>query len=191
MKRYAGLVGALMAAAAQAGPITTASFVDPADDGSTPLFTYHAGTGVLSGGWFDQGLMLETVNGDFPNATFIMSALPGSQRGELGAGRIDFYDEREVSIFTIEFDSGQFAPFAFGATEFLATDTVAFSGSILSGPVDMESFGFAFANQTLVGDDGSFTATAAFTASAVPEPAALILVLAGSPMLMRRRCRRS
>ena len=187
MKLYAALVVVLVTASAQAGLITTATFEDPAQDASTPMFTYHAGTGVLSGCWLDEGLTLETASGRFPNVTFIMSALPGSQRGETGFGRIDFYDERDTSIFTIEFDTGHFAPFAFGATEFLASDVVVFSGPILSGPVNTESFGFLFANQTPIGDDGSFSATAAFTASATPEPAVLVMVLTGSVVFLRRR----
>ncbi|MFC1782403.1 PEP-CTERM sorting domain-containing protein [Planctomycetota bacterium] len=52
-----------------------------------------------------------------------------------------------------------------------------------------EQFSFSFANKTMIGDaePTGFHATAAFTFSAIPEPATVILLGLDSLALLRRR----
>lgn len=172
----------------RAESITIATFADPSTDGTTPVFVYNGTTNQLNGGWIFPGLTLETIGGTFSNATFSMTAAPGVGFGNVGAGSIVFSDSRSIPLLNISFDSAQLSFIGFGATEFLATNNVTFSGSILPFPVEAESFSFAFANQQPFGD--GFTATAAFTSSAVPEPASIALLAAGGCCLLRRRRRR-
>lgn len=187
-KAYTAIAALLFAVSAQASTITVATFADPAIDATTPLFTYDTGSNTLSGGWALDGLTLETVSGDYDDATFTMLATPGVGTGLVGAGQVDFYDNMSNLILTIGFNSGQVTPIGFGATEFMATNAVNISGPILTDPLIDESFSFMFANQMALGGDGSYTATAAFTSSAtaVPEPASLALVLVGGIALVRR-----
>lgn len=197
MRVAAGLLAvSLFATAASAGTVTIATFADPSPDGTTPLFSYSAATNMLSGSWSGSGLTLETLDGDFTDATFVMSAAAGAGFGDVGAGTVEFFDSAANSILLIGFNSGQLTFTGFGATEFMATNGVTFSGSILPDPplfTANESFAFAFANQTAVGGDGSFTATAAFTSSAeiIPEPATLGLLGFGAVALGRAVRRRS
>lgn len=170
---------------------TIAQFDDPASGSDTPLFTFDADAGLLSGAWSLPGLTLETVGGDFDDATFTMEPVSVDAFGGVGAGQIDFFasGDPDNPIFIIEFDSGQLTPTNFGATEFLATNDVVFSGSILPLPTKQESFSFALANHEPFGLNG-FTATAAFTSSAefIPEPGAVFfLIPAGAYLTLRRR----
>ena len=190
MRTLAALMVLSVAVAAQADTITVASFADPSNDSATPLFVYDAGAGTLTGGWSDPGLVLETVSGDFADATFTMDAAPVVAPGTIGAGEILFYDSGDNLLLDITFDSGQMNFIGFGATEFMSLNDVTFSGPILSDPVESESFAFSFANQAPIGSDGSFSATASFTSSAlvIPEPATLgLLGLAGFALVRRRR----
>lgn len=173
---------------ARAESITIASFADPSVNGTTPVFVFNGTTNQLNGGWIFPGLTLETIGGTFNNATFSMSAAPGAGFGDVGAGSITFRDSGNNPLLNIGFDSAQMNFIGFGATEFLATNNVTFSGPILPFPIESESFSFAFANQQPFGD--GFTATAAFTSSAVPEPASLALLAVGGCCLLRRRRRR-
>ncbi len=181
-----------VAFSARAESITVASFADPAGDETTPLFQFDATAHELSGGWSDPGLTLETATGTHENVTFTMSTLDVDAFGETSDGQVDFRDAGNALIYRITFDSAHLSVIGFGATEFLATNAVAFSGSILPAPVFNESFSFAFANQTPSGPAGGFTATAAFTSSAevVPEPASVVLLLAGFGALGVSRRRR-
>lgn len=181
---------ALVASTTRAETMTIATFQDPSPNGTLPLFSFNASGNQLGGGWIFPGLTLSTPSGDFQNVTFSMSAAPGSGPGEVGAGSVVF-TSASTDIFTITFDSGLLNLTGFGATEFLATNEVVFSGPIVPAGVGEESFSFAFANQTAVGGDGSFTATAAFTASAIPEPATVGLIGLGGCMVLRRVRRRS
>ncbi len=163
-------VCALFGAAAQAE--TVAAFDDPSVDSSTPLFFFDGGTNILTGGWDAAGLTLQTIAGDFADASFVLEPVNVDGSGEVQAGKINFFDSSDNPIFEINFDSAQLTQTQFGATEFLATNEVIFTGNILPAPVEAESFSFAFANQQPFGDSG-FSVTAAFTASAtiIPEPA--------------------
>ncbi len=193
MKYFGTILTLVFAVSAQAnvvtGTDTIATFDDPALDATTPLITYDAGSNTLSGAWNSIGLTLETVSGDYIDATFTLTALPGGLPGEVGAGEVQFFDSLANPIFNIAFDSGQLNAIGFGATEFLSLNDVTFTGSILIDPVQNESFAFSFANQTPVGNDGSFTATAAFTSSAtvIPEPATLGLLALGAVAFFRKR----
>jgi hypothetical protein len=183
---------AVAAAGVQAGPLTLstiATFADPSQDSADPLFFYDAPTNTVSATWDEPGMTLQTIAGDFVDATFVMTADPGVDFGDVGAGTVVFSDADDNVIFTIEFDSGQLSPTAFGATEFLGLNDIQFSGTILPNPTENESFGFALVNQVPNGDNGSWTATASFTSSAtiVPEPASLMLLGLGGFALLRRR----
>jgi hypothetical protein len=170
-------VCALLAGAPAAQAATIAAFDDPAVSSSTPLFFFNGETNQLSGGWGMLGLTLQTIAGDFDDVSFMMTPVGVDGVGEVDAGTINFFDSGENPIFEISFDSAHLTPTLFGATEFLATNEVVFTGDILPAPVEAESFSFAFANQTDFGA-GGFTVTAAFTSSAtiIPEPATLALM---------------
>ncbi len=182
---------ALMATSAAAETLTIATFADPAEDASTPLFTFDGVSNIIEGGWDVPGLTLETVSGTFENVTFRMDPLLVDGFGEVQAGDIVFRDSDNNEIFTVGFDSAQINVLGLGATEFLATNEVTFSGSILPLPVQMESFSFGFSNQTQLPGAPGFTATASFTASGelVPEPATLALTLLGGCCVLRRKRR--
>jgi len=167
-----------LCASANAGTVTIATFEDPAPSSLTPLFFFDAPANQLNGGWSFTGLTLNTIAGDFQDVTFAMAALPGPGPGLVGAGTIEFSDTDDQAIFTMDFDSAVLTIDTFGATEFKALNDVTFTGSILPLPTEAESFAFGFANQTAVGPDGSYTATAAFTSSArlIPEPPPLLLL---------------
>jgi hypothetical protein len=185
------LIGLSFAAAASAETITIATFSDPSNDASEPLFNYDANTNVLSGSWSAEGLILEAATGTWDDATFQMSADPGAIPGTVGAGTVEFFSELGDPLMLIEFDSGQLNAIGFGATEFIATNEVIFSGAILPAPTIDESFGFSFANQVALDGAGSFSATASFTSSAtlIPEPATVCLLVIGG-LAVSRKARR-
>jgi hypothetical protein len=172
---------------------TIATFSDPSPDGSQPLFTFSSagGTGTLSGGWSTNGLLLETPGlgaPDFNNAHFSMpgvAATGGPSNWTLGAGAINFTDNVGNPLMTITFAGGSLAsPITFGASDFVGQNVV-FSGPIIPGGLSQESFAFSFANP--VGTIGNYTVTAAFTSSAVPEPASIVLLALGALAAIRRR----
>jgi len=176
----------LLLAVQPANGDTIATFADPAADGSTPLFELANDT--LSGGWSNTGLDLVTpISGDeFPNATFTMTDLTVlDPEGTLSAGTIEFFDDGGSLILQIDFDAAQlFAPFGFGASTMVGHN-VSFSGPIITIPLEEELFAFSFANQITTPD--GFTWTAAFTSSAIPEPATLTLLAFGGLALRWRR----
>lgn len=178
-----------LCAVASAEMMTIATFDDPAPDGSTPLFTFNSLTRTLQGSWEGTGLRLETITGAHDNARFMMPAIEVDAFGEVEPGSVEFFSSTNVPLLRIDFDSGHMSVLGFGGTEFLASDHVTFSGSILPMPTDMESFSFAFANQRAFGSPGSFTATTSFSSSAnlIPEPASIGLMLLGSYAVFRRR----
>ncbi len=174
-----------------AGAATIATFSDPAPDGATGLFTIVGNT--LSGGWNAPGLdLVAPIDGFhvYPDATFTMTNMTflDSFGGVLSPGEIQFYDAGHNPILHIAFNSARiFEPFGFGATVFSAeAGTVTFTGTLLPYPItDEETFVFSFANRTPV--PGGYSYTAAFTSSGVPEPASLMLLLAGALVAARRR----
>jgi len=180
-----------LAASAHGFPTTIATFADPTGSaGEPPVFSFDAVNQLLTGGWAGDGLTLQTYIATYSNATFTMTLVVADSSvlpTQVGGGTIRFYASGGQEVFVIDFDSGDLGPLAFGATEFLNLNVVTFSGAIIPVPYTQESFAFSFANQLLVGEDGSFTATAAFTSSAlVPEPGMLTLVVIGLVMAGRR-----
>ena len=176
--------------------MTLASFADPTGaEGAPPLFTYSAVDNTLSGAWTGTGLTLQASAAEFADVTFEMDAvdvLSLTLPAQLGAGEINFYYTNPVvPILTIAFVSGaaDLTTIAFGASEVFVPDSVTITGDpeIVGSGLFQESFAFSFANQTLTDDEGSFTATAAFTSSALPEPGTLMLLLAGAVFVSRRR----
>ena len=78
---------------------------------------------------------------------------------------------------TISFESGYVDYHNFAADEFFGENVTISGIGITTGSLKEEFFSFAFANQTVLpGSDDGFTATTAFTSSAVPEPATVCLL---------------
>ncbi len=180
------LIAGLLFAASLANAGTVATFFDPAPDGSTPLFTLDGAT--LSGGWSGMGLDLVTPinSGFYPNATFTMTNLTVLDLfGTLSGGTIQFKDSIGNPLLRIDFNEAKlFQPVGFGASTF-AGENVVFSGPIITTPLIEQMFSFSFANQSPAPNGASWTA--AFTSSAVPEPATLILLVIGGLVAARRR----
>ena len=185
---------------------TVATFADPALGGDTPLFTVEfsslAGPGFLSGGWADSqvGLDLEIVwTGALPyeNAFFIFEPIAyygDMTGGATEAGVIEFYEDGDDpedvdALLRLEFGSAHLSLGGVYAHS-IFVDNVKISGTGIPDILDMEEFSFGFANKEPVGGDGwcgatGFTATAAFTSSAIPEPISLGLLTLGSLVLLR------
>lgn len=181
-------LGALSTATALGQSQTIATFADPALDSTTPLFELNGNS--FSGGWSATGLTLLTPGlpaPDFPDARFKLDPITVIDQvsGETSGGMVEFFDSSDVPLMTLRFDSGRLIkPFGFGASDFVAQNVI-IEGSIVTTPLSNESFAFSFANQ--VQTAGGFTATAAFTSSAVPEPASLLLLAMGGLTLGYRR----
>lgn len=192
-------VGSLAISAA-ASADTVATFADPAAGPGTPLFSFNAGTGTLTGGWGGAGLLLQTPGlpavTDFNNATFTMSPL--STIGafgniyHLGGGQLNFFDSSNNPLLTISFgDAWLTGSLGLGASDFMS-NSVVFTGPIMAGfgSISNEAFSFSFANPVSTAPQGSFTTTSSFTSSAnlvVPAPGAAALLGLGSLVAIRRR----
>lgn len=192
MRKFFGLVGAfataLVVSQASAQSVTIATFSDPAEDASTPLFELDGST--FTGSWDGTGLDLYTpyIAGMYPDATFEMTPLTYDGAFGLSGGTIEFFDSGASLVFQIDFLSATLVqPFVFGASEFRAQD-VTFSGPAAGPmPLTLEQFSFAFAN-TVITPTGA-TWTSAFTSSAqvIPEPASLMLLIGGTAVMAARR----
>lgn len=191
-----------------AGAATIATFADPALNGTTPLFTVDVIGGQITGGWSDArtGLNLHLpVPGPNPpgievynNAWFTMTPLAYAgtlASGTTGPGTIEFFADGTVGpvLLRITFDSAQvdYSP-GFGADNIISMNNVAFSGQETTnwGPTSDESFSFTFVNKEYLGAGPNYTgytATASFTASALPEPATCLLMSLVGTWLLRRR----
>lgn len=180
--------------------VTLATFADPAKDSSTPLFTvdFRPTQMKLTGGWDSTGLLLYIHGNPFADAWFEISDVNiisvSKMFGQTGAGIINFYENGTSTdpLLTIKFESGFISRYGLGADEIFEADNVTITGSEIPSPISDEQFSFAFANLVrLPGHtnwtDG-FTATAAFTSSAVvPEPATVCLLGLGALSLIRRK----
>jgi hypothetical protein len=173
------------------GSFTVATFANPSVGSFDPLFFVDWTANTVNGGWADGkgGLTLE-----FPFAGpavsdvwFSMSAVnitfePVPQEyGYTGGGVISFYEAGSVinPLLVISFNSGVVTKFGF------ASDDATFSGSKITGSLTEEQFSFAFAAKKAAA--GGFSATAAFDASAIPEPATMAIFGIGAMLMLRLR----
>ncbi|HBG78430.1 MAG TPA: hypothetical protein DDW84_06250 [Phycisphaerales bacterium] len=177
---------------------TVATFSDPSGDSNSPLFEVDFAAMTLNGGWADAetGLLLNVPYSanSFTNAWFEMTEVAIINTfGDTGGGEIKFYADGDSTtpLLDITFGSGYVSRFNFGADEMFVANNVIFTGSEIGGVLSAEEFSFAFANLAkLTGSDDwsdGFTATAAFTSSAIPEPATIALLSIGFLSLIRRK----
>jgi len=185
--------------------LTIATFDDPAKDSNTPLFTVEF-FNRITGGWPDSktGLDLDVIytGNTFLDAFFTMtdltgvagtgiSYLHGIGGGPTGGGIIKFFADNQSTATTpliqIDFDSANLSPIGFGGVELFGNDVVISGSEIGGATLTDEAFAFSFANQVIWPEE-SFTATSAFTSSAVPEPATVTLLgLSSLSLILRRR----
>ena len=194
------LLVALSCGLAQASTVTIATFADPANDSSTPLFTVDLNNNFITGGWLDSqtNLTLEVIysGNTFVDAFFTMTTVTYTGTitgGETGGGTIKFFADGQTSttpLIQIDFAKAHVTPVGFGAMDMFYADGVTITGSEI-GPATLtdEAFSFSFANQVPIGGDwnNGHTATASFTSSAVPEPATIALLGRGALSLLRRK----
>ena len=191
-RAWIGAIGGL-ALCSFANAATICTFADPSLNAANPLFTVDYTAATIDGGWSSTGLLLKTPGlaaPDFSDVTFSMTQLTilNQATGSVGGGVITFLDSLSNAVFVITFDSAKLTgQFGLGASEFVA-QTVTFTGTAVPVPLSQESFAFSFANQAqLTNDHNGFTATAAFTSSAVPEPSSIGLMTAGYAISKLRR----
>ncbi|MGA1979035.1 MAG: PEP-CTERM sorting domain-containing protein [Sedimentisphaerales bacterium] len=187
--------------------LTIATFADPSRNSNNPLFTVDFTQMKFTGGWDDDktGLTLEIPYSGytFEDAWFEMTEVEitdtdviwGQKFGQASSGVIKFYEDNTSTdpLVIIDFDSGLILRQSFSADEIFVAENVTITGSKIPGTLLQEQFTFGFANRAkLPGhtdwNDG-FTATAAFTSSAVPapEPATICLLGLGALSLLRRK----
>lgn len=187
---------------------TVATFADPSGNSNNPLFTVDFTQMQLTGGWSDAntGLTLQIPYSShtFTDAWFNITdvnitstaSLPWGKFGQTGQGRIRFYADNTNTnpLVVIDFNNGVVSPYGFGANKVLfSAANVEITGSEITGTLSEEIFSFSFANLArLPGstnwNDG-FTATAAFTSSAVPEPATIGLLCMGGLTILGKKKR--
>lgn len=192
------VVALLAIGTVQAGTIAT--FADPAVDGTTPLFTIDLSADTINGGWTGTGLDLIVGANTYQDAWFTMTTLTYTDSDFTGltdnGGTIKFFEASDLlgssPVLVVDFDQANLSVAGVGAENIFAAQGVSFSGSaIVNPPVTEEaSFAFSFANQKPI-ETGTqttgFSATAAFTSSAVPEPTISTLVLLGGLLIPRKR----
>jgi hypothetical protein len=176
---------------------TVATFADPSGISANPLFEIDFIGTTLNGGWSDAetGLHLDIPysGNNFIDAWFEMTEVGILDSfGNTGGGEINFY-ANGVSInplLVINFENGYISRFNFGDDEIFVAENVRITGSEITGTLSEREFSFSFANLAhLEGsqdwNDG-FTATAAFTSSAIPEPETIYMLGMGVLSLVYR-----
>lgn len=179
---------------------TVATFFDPAADGSTPIFTVDLLNDRIVGGWTDAqtdlDLMVTLTGNVFEDAFFTMTEVSYTGSlfgGDTGGGTVKIFADNTadpcsaVPLVQIDFASAYVRPDGFGGLDLFRGDGVVITGSEITSPLEDESFSFSFANQVEL-PTGGYTATAAFTSSAVilPEPVTLIMLGLGAVVFVRR-----
>ncbi len=206
---------ASMASGVAAETFTVATFMDPSGSSSDPLFTVDWVDETVNGGWADGkgGLTLQFGapfgGAVFTNAWFSITELSiddtatvfGKTFGQTGAGQVDFYAAGTATdpLLSIAFEEALVSMAGVAGDESsnlgIWAQDVVFSGSQIGTPLWNQQFSFSFANiVALPGgtvDQTGFTATAAFTSSAVPEPSTLVLLAIGALAMLGRRRPRS
>jgi hypothetical protein len=181
--------------------MTIATFADPSRNSSNSLFTVDFTLMQITGGWGDDktGLTLRIPYSGhtFTDAWFKMDVVhitsASAMSGQIGAGVINFYANGTsvAPLLIVNFAGGTVSRYGFGADERLITNNVTITGSEIAGTLSEEEFSFSFANLAKLSghtnwNDG-FTTTAAFTSSAVPEPATICILGLGVLSLVRRK----
>jgi hypothetical protein len=177
---------------------TVATFADPSNDSSNPLFTVDLTALTLNGGWSDAqtGLTLQVPYSGhtFSNAWFNVSQIsltpiiPGTLYST-SSGVINFYKDGTATdpLLIINFNSGDVSLSNFGANDLLVATNVTITGSEITGTLSQEQFAFTFVNTPPLTTNGVFTTTASFTSSAVPEPATITLLCFGVLALVNKK----
>jgi hypothetical protein len=183
--------------------LTIATFDDPAEDSDSAFFTVDLTNNLITGEWDEPGLSLDIpYSGQtFHNVIFMMpevqiTALTHPLKGtKTEDGEITFFDPCDMvnPLIRIEFDSAWLTFYGFGGSESFSGDNVTITGWGINDATltDNAAFSFSFANQVVLNDDwvNGFEATAAFTSSAVPEPATLALLGIGALITLTRKRR--
>ena len=124
--------------------------------------------------------------------------------GHVGSGTINFYaNNTSISpLVSIEFESGLVSRYDFSGSDEtpdgdIIAENVTITGSAIPYTLSEEQFSFSFANVAKLQGHNSlndgFTATAAFTSSAIeivnqtPEPATICILGFGALSLIRRK----
>ncbi|MFA5554181.1 MAG: PEP-CTERM sorting domain-containing protein [Phycisphaerae bacterium] len=190
------IAAVLLIASSAHATITIATFADPTADASTPLFTVDFNGSLITGGWAGTGLNLNVLSSTtYYDAVFTITDVTITSDSDpffgfkTEGGTIKFFEsDQTTEILTVEFNVGWVTISQLGGADFEGQD-VTITGPALGGLIlDEETFAFSFTNQLPIQGDltDGFTATAAFTSSAVPEPATIILLSLGSLAIFNR-----
>ena len=192
-------VAFLMVSPAMAS-FTVATFADPSATSANPLFTVDLAANTITGGWADSKTGLDLYipgSGTFTDAffTFASTYTGLASGGVTGGGTIKFFKDNQdtttAPLIQIDFAKGYVNPYGLGAIDEFFADGVVITGTEVSGTLSDESFSFSFANQKSINGNwnNGFTATAAFTSSAIPEPATMAIFGIGAMLMLRLRKR--